>query len=56
MFSFKVSLDLKMFLNYAKCDFIEFTWGIYPEGISSSGDWILFQGEFVRGDFVLEPV
>ena len=48
MFSFKSSLDLKMFSNYAKRDFIKFTWGISPGGFCPRGD-------FCHGVGVLEP-
>ena len=47
MFSCKSSLDLKMFLNYAKCDLIKFTWGISPGGFCPGGGG--------GGRFVLEP-
>ena len=40
---FTVCADLKMFLNYAKCDLIKFTWGF------------LLRGFCPRGNFVPEP-
>ena len=43
--SFWVNFPFKMFLNYAKCDLIKFTWGFCPSEDFLGGG----------GDFVLKP-
>ena len=60
MFSLKFSLNLKMFLNYAKFDLTKFTcvflsWREFcpRRDFVWGGDFV--RVDFVRVDFVLEP-